>query len=183
MSYTFSRRNFMKYTALTAVAVAGSSLFTGCSNPNQPVGKTGDTLSIIGKHQLKDVKYADTTLTCNFHHIANTSIKITPDRYEVRVTHENGETEYYNTIGENAGKIKINQGTNLEKNQELDVTLTVTDIAIIATDTVQVRFNPRSTALANDSDSYADCYATWIITDALKDQLSSGSGEIESSES
>ena len=37
MSYTFSRRDFMKYTALTAVAIAGSGMLTGCSNPNRPV--------------------------------------------------------------------------------------------------------------------------------------------------
>ena len=44
MSYTFSRRNFMKYTALAAAAVAVSGSLTGCSNPNRPVGKTGDNL-------------------------------------------------------------------------------------------------------------------------------------------
>ena len=32
MSYTFSRRDFMKYTALTAVAIAGSGMLTGCVN-------------------------------------------------------------------------------------------------------------------------------------------------------
>ena len=30
MSLTFSRRSFLKYTAVAAVAVAGSSLLTGC---------------------------------------------------------------------------------------------------------------------------------------------------------
>ena len=30
MSYTFSRRDFLKYSALTAVAVAGAGLLTGC---------------------------------------------------------------------------------------------------------------------------------------------------------
>ena len=44
MSYTFSRRDFMKYTALAAAAVAVSGSLTGCSNPNRPVGKTGDCL-------------------------------------------------------------------------------------------------------------------------------------------
>ena len=29
MSFEFSRRNFMKYTAVAAVALAGASLFTG----------------------------------------------------------------------------------------------------------------------------------------------------------
>lgn len=31
MSFEFSRRNFLKYTAVAAVAVAGASLFTGCA--------------------------------------------------------------------------------------------------------------------------------------------------------
>lgn len=30
MSFAFSRRSFLKYTAVAAVAVAGASLFTGC---------------------------------------------------------------------------------------------------------------------------------------------------------
>ena len=39
MSYTFSRRDFLKYSALTAVAVAGAGLLTGCEiqDPNNPV--------------------------------------------------------------------------------------------------------------------------------------------------
>ena len=44
MSYTFSRRDFMKYTALAAAAVAVSGSLTGCSNPNQPTGTVGSTL-------------------------------------------------------------------------------------------------------------------------------------------
>lgn len=41
MSYTFSRRDFLKYSALTAVAVAGAGLLTGCEiqDPNNPVIK------------------------------------------------------------------------------------------------------------------------------------------------
>ena len=39
MSYTFSRRDFLKYSAMTAVAVAGAGLLTGCEiqDPNNPV--------------------------------------------------------------------------------------------------------------------------------------------------
>ena len=46
MSYTFSRRDFMKYSAVAAVAVAGSSMFTGCgsiSNPNRPEHQYSDS--------------------------------------------------------------------------------------------------------------------------------------------
>ena len=41
MSYTFSRRDFLKYSAMTAVAVAGAGLLTGCEiqDPNNPVIK------------------------------------------------------------------------------------------------------------------------------------------------
>lgn len=42
MSYTFSRRAFLKYSAATAVAVAGASLLGGCEyqDPKNPVCKT-----------------------------------------------------------------------------------------------------------------------------------------------
>ena len=39
MSYTFSRRDFMKYTALTAVAIAGSGMLTGCVLHNIQIGR------------------------------------------------------------------------------------------------------------------------------------------------
>ena len=53
MSYTFSRRDFLKYSALTAVAVAGAGLLTGCEiqDPNNPVVKKlgyGTTLGTTG---------------------------------------------------------------------------------------------------------------------------------------
>lgn len=42
MSYTFSRRAFLKYSVATAVAVAGASLLGGCEyqDPKNPVCKT-----------------------------------------------------------------------------------------------------------------------------------------------
>ena len=45
MTGEFSRRSFLKYTALTAVAVAGSSLLTGCSGyaPVQHAPGTSNT--------------------------------------------------------------------------------------------------------------------------------------------
>ena len=53
MSLTFSRRSFLKYTAVAAVAVAGSSLLTGCKdNPYQPTGTIGSTLTIMGDFTL-----------------------------------------------------------------------------------------------------------------------------------
>ena len=46
MTGEFSRRSFLKYTALTAVAVAGSSLLTSCSGyaPVQHAPGTSNTV-------------------------------------------------------------------------------------------------------------------------------------------
>lgn len=43
MSYTFSRRDFLKYSALTVVAVAGAGMLSGCEiqDPNNPVVAVG----------------------------------------------------------------------------------------------------------------------------------------------
>lgn len=65
MSYTFSRRDFLKYSAMTAVAVAGAGLLTGCEiqDPNNPVIKKlgyGTTLGTTGG-LLKSVDTEGTT--------------------------------------------------------------------------------------------------------------------------
>ena len=93
MSYTFSRRDFMKYSAVAAVAVAGSSMFTGCgsiSNPNRPSavytatedssltfgGKSGGVLGFGGTADsqtlLAGAAYDSNanTLTLPFKHVA-----------------------------------------------------------------------------------------------------------------
>lgn len=49
MAYTFSRRSFLKYTALSAIALAGASMLSGCeiTDPNNPVStKLGTVLEI-----------------------------------------------------------------------------------------------------------------------------------------
>lgn len=67
MTGEFSRRSFLKYTALTAVAVAGSSLLTGCSgyNPVQHAPGTRNTvLKVVST--LDRVEYDEDTNTTLF---------------------------------------------------------------------------------------------------------------------
>ena len=48
MSLEFNRRSFLKYSAAAAVAVAGSSLLTGCGEDEyQKTGKIGSTLKLM----------------------------------------------------------------------------------------------------------------------------------------
>ena len=67
MTGEFYRRSFLKYTALTAVAVAGSSLLTGCSGyaPVQHAPGTSNTvLKVVST--LDRVEYDEDTNTTLF---------------------------------------------------------------------------------------------------------------------
>ena len=67
MTGEFSRRSFLKYTALTAVAVAGSSLLTGCSGyaPVQHApGTSNKVLKVVST--LDRVEYDEDTNTTLF---------------------------------------------------------------------------------------------------------------------
>lgn len=106
MSYTFSRRDFMKYTALTAVAIAGSGMLTGCSNPNRPTGVPGSTLkpgdgiceATLLNSAGKEPSYnsATQTLTCNFKIVTKIELlEITDSHFQVDVTTDAGTKHYY----------------------------------------------------------------------------------------
>lgn len=194
MSYTFSRRDFMKYTALTAVAVAGAGMFTGCSgNPNQPTavfnnadasvtfgGTSGGFLGIGASHDkhtlLKEgTSYDSTTktLTCAFAHTPVTNgTSCTNFNYQVVIVTSDGPL--YRTNGNNSvtiqgsnpsGSIKIN-----DKNITLPVknTLTIKGLPLDDVDKLYIQYFPRHNALGNESDSYSDVFATWDITSLVK---------------
>ena len=64
MTGEFSRRSFLKYTALTAVAVAGSSLLTGCGGDapvQRAVGTSNKVLKVVST--LEQVKCTATSTT------------------------------------------------------------------------------------------------------------------------
>lgn len=64
MTGEFSRRSFLKYTALTAVAVAGSSLLTGCSGyaPVQTTVPSSNTvLKVVSTLEQVEYDAANTT--------------------------------------------------------------------------------------------------------------------------
>lgn len=72
MSFEFSRRNFMKYTAVAAVALAGASLFTGCKNSGDSYNllKEGageltvlQVTAAMGKYDDKSKKYTAPDIT------------------------------------------------------------------------------------------------------------------------
>lgn len=190
MSYTFSRRDFMKYSAVAAVAVAGSSMFTGCgsfSNPNRPSavynaaedsqlsfsGTTGGFFGIGGTKDYlvlkKDGSYdSDSgTLKLEFtHYPVSEGTSATAAYYQLKYVTADGNRY----ITSAAGALKAEGGgAGLEINKETQVKVTVnipTDVktAVEGAEAVYIQYFPRHNALGKDNDSYSDVYATWDIS-------------------
>lgn len=179
MSYTFSRRDFMKYTAVAAVAVAGSSMFTGCSfgsNPNRPTGKTGDTLkpgSKICNATLTAPTYTTGSFKCHFKIYTQVSLQISSAHFQVQVTDANGKVSYYNN---NGGKSvlsmdKDDNNANYNAGKTVDFDLTASITIPKGTTKVQVVYLPKLVAQGKPSDAYSDVYATWDVTDTIKSSI------------
>lgn len=192
MAFTFSRRDFMKYTALAAAAVAVSGSLTGCANPNQPSGKVGDTLSFGGsstifgiggasdKHTLKTaVKGTDAgTLVCTFEHYpVSDATSCTVNNYQLRVVKEDGTVQYVNAGNKAVSFSGDNSSASLKKEETVTNKLTISKLKDegvlkgVAVKEAYIQYFPRHNALGTENDTYADVYATWDITDALKAAL------------
>lgn len=191
MSYTFSRRDFMKYSAVAAVAVAGSSMFTGCStsNPNRPSatydaahdselsfgGKSGGILGFGGTADsqtlLAGAKYVSGTniLTLPFKHVAvSQGASCKGYSYQIDIVDKDGNYKSY-TDGSDCGSNKVSISdaggcTGMVPLQEYKPIITVRNIDFTNAKKVAVRYFPRHNALGKDNDSYSDVYATWDIT-------------------
>ena len=105
MSYTFSRRDFLKYSAMTAVAVAGAGLLTGCEiqDPNNPVVKKlgyGTTLGTTGG-LLKsvDTEGTDGVFTFTVKNNSDAPLPMTPnDIFTVKVLDAKGNRKWNNNF-------------------------------------------------------------------------------------
>lgn len=157
MSFEFSRRNFMKYTAVAAVALAGASLFTGCKNSGDSYNllKEGageltvlQVTAAMGNYDDKSKKYTapditGTTTTIEFPmKITNNRtnpIYVTPDNFKVVVTSSDGKTvkKYSVTITDDL------KDTNLKKGSSVYGTVTtVQDVALKEGDVVVLTYCP-----------------------------------------
>lgn len=106
MSYIFSRRDFLKYSALTAVAVAGAGLLTGCEiqDPNNPVIKKlgyGTTLGTTGG-LLKsvDTEGTDGVFTFTVKNSSDAPLRMTPpiELFTVEVLDVKGNRKWNNNF-------------------------------------------------------------------------------------
>lgn len=182
----------MKYSAVAAVAVAGSSMFTGCgsiSNPNRPSatydpvngselsfgGKSGGILGFGGTADsqtlLAGAKYdiATNTLTLPFKHVAvSQGVSCKGYSYQIDIVDKDGNYKSY-TDGSDCGSDKVSISdaygcTGMEPLKEYKPTITVKNIDFNGVKKVAVRYFPRHNALGAQNDTYSDVYATWDIS-------------------
>lgn len=98
MERVFSRRSFLKYTAVAAVAVAGTSLLTGCEHGDNPVqteiGTTNKVLKVSSS--LDKVTREGTALTFDFTIYNGRTNAIQVDTSSFAVNSSNGFYAYKN---------------------------------------------------------------------------------------
>lgn len=192
MSYTFSRRDFMKYSAVAAVAVAGSSMFTGCStsNPNRPSatydtvngselsfgGKSGGILGFGGTADSQTLlagatynKDGTKTLILPFKHVAvSRGASCKGYSYQIDIIDKDDKYKSY-TDGSDCGSNKVSISdaggcTGMEPLKPYTPIITVKNIDFTGVQKVAVRYFPRHNALGAQNNTYSDVYATWDIS-------------------
>lgn len=156
MSFEFSRRNFMKYTAVAAVALAGASLFTGCKNSGDsynPLKEGVGELTVLqvtaamgnknkdGKYTipaLQDGHHAEISFPMSITNGRTNPIYVTPDNFKVVVTSSDGKNvKKYSVTIEDALK-----DTNLKKGSSVYGKVTVQDVTLKVGDVVVLTYCP-----------------------------------------
>ena len=127
MSYTFSRRAFLKYSAATAVAVVGAGLLNGCEyqDPKNPVCKTlpgaltSDLQVIAGLRSMK-IEGGVCTLMVDIESARAIPIRLTTDCFSIAVKDSAGSPRYFSL---NKGGVQFLDAENLRIEQKKPVTL------------------------------------------------------------
>lgn len=127
MSYTFSRRAFLKYSAATAVAVAGASLLGGCEyqDPKNPVCKTlpgaiKSDLNVIAGLKSMKIEKGTCTLEVDIESARANPIPLESWRFSVAVKDAEDNPVYFSG---NKDGVRILDAKNSLIEQEKLVTL------------------------------------------------------------
>lgn len=170
MSLEFNRRSFLKYSAAAAVAVAGSSLLTGCGEDEyQKTGKIGSTLKLMGtfktyKSAVEPTKApaydaTNNTFTCTVNIKCTTKkvpLYVTNECFELTVTRGTTEKNY----AKNSITIDHEEYDLKESEDAKDFKLTIKDVDIKAGDKVELKYWPRIQASSGNS-GYTRAFCTW----------------------
>ena len=184
MSYTFSRRAFLKYSTATAVAVVGAGLLNGCEyqDPKNPVCKklpgaiTSDLQVKAGLRSMK-IEGGICTLMVDIESARQDPIPLDPYRFSVAVKDAKDEPVYFS--GNNGG-VRILDAKDPLIQQKKPVTINLAADNFPALDegqTVVFKYMP----IRENSEFSMNWEITKEVYDAFNES-SSGSGSSGASE-
>ena len=183
MSYTFSRRAFLKYSAATAVAVAGASLLGGCEyqDPKNPVCKTlpgaitSDLQVRAGLRSMK-IEGGVCTLKVDIESARANPIRLTTDCFSIAVKDSEGNQRYFSL--RNGVQILDAENLRIEKRKPVTIHLAAANFPELQDgDTVLFQYIP-----IRENSEFS---MNWEITKEVYDahnESSSGSGSSEAPE-
>ena len=170
MSYTFSRRAFLKYSAATAVAVVGAGLLNGCEyqDPKNPVCKTlpGTVTSDLQvRASLKSMKIENGTCTMemDIESIRANPIRLVTDCFSLAVKDAEGNQRYFSL---NNGGVQILDAENsrIEKKKPVTIHLAAANFPTLQDgDTVLFQYIP-----IRENSEYS---MNWEITKKVYDEF------------
>lgn len=166
MSLTFSRRSFLKYTAVAAVAVAGSSLLTGCKDDDNKATRTeyGKITVLQAQSTLSGATYASGKLTFDFSVKCGRGnpMRVNNSCFSVEITStDDSGKETTKKYASDFGNLMISQelyNAQLKKDKTAEGTVTISDVSSLGKkDVVTFFYQP-------DADPYTEFGATWKLT-------------------
>ena len=169
MSYTFSRRAFLKYSAATAVAVAGASLLGGCEyqDPKNPVCKTlpgaiKSDLNVIAGLKSMKIEKGTCTLEVDIESARANPIPLDPYRFSVAVKDVKGEPVYFS---DNWDGVRILDAENslIEQKKLVTLHLEATNFPELDGQTVVFKYIP-----IRENSEYS---MNWEITKKVYDEF------------
>lgn len=172
MSLTFSRRSFLKYSAVAAVAVAGSSMFTGCSKDDNKATRTeyGKITVLQAQSTLSGATYnasdnaSESKLTFDFSVKCGRGnpMRVNNSCFYVGITStDDSGKETTKKYASDFGNLMISQelyNAQLKKDKTAEGTVTISGVSSLGKkDVVTFFYQP-------DADPYTEYGATWELT-------------------
>ena len=166
MSLTFSRRSFLKYTAVAAVAVAGSSLLTGCKDDDNKATRTeyGKITVLQAQSTLSGATYASGKLTFDFSVKCGRGnpMRVEKSCFSVEITStDDSGKETTKKYASDFSNLKISQelyNAQLKKDKTAEGTITISGVSSLGEkDVVTFLYQP-------DAYPYTEYGATWELT-------------------
>ena len=182
MSYTFSRREFFKYSAAAAVAVAGVGLLGGCStsDPNNlystEIGTTLGVLQVAAALKKEGTDIEKGVFALKIQNSRGIPLVLAPEQFSVKVltTEEKTDEKTNKTTEETVGKyyslkyggVQITGMTDsvVDKGEIVELTITAPNFPKVERDeTVVLKYCPITTS------QYAGYSMSWGITKEADD--------------